>query len=222
MRLGVVCDCTDFQAPELKQMQKKSFLTEEKKKEKNKKDNKSFLLSVEVEHSCRLPKWSSANQNICLEEKSLLTLSIAPRWSLADAWLSCKRLRARTRSQGWGSQGCRSRLLGQEDRLPAPPPPKMLLHELCPGVAAMSAGDGSAGAGVLRHGGEEQGGMGWRAEGGGRGQEKRAHLSGCQECLWGPLGVRGFITKLHRSVEISAGISTQTYLLIKASTGQTC
>lgn len=43
------------------------------------------------------------------------------------------------------------------------------------------------------------GGAGWRAEGGGRGQ-KRAHLSGCQEHLWGPLGVRGFVVKLQHSV----------------------
>lgn len=185
MRLGVVCDCADFQAPELKQMQKKKKKKFLDREEKNKKDNKSFLLSVEIERSCRLPKWSSANQNICLEEKSLLTLSIAPRWSLADAWQSCERLRARTQSQGWGSRGCGSRLLGQEDRIPAPPPPKVLLHELCPGAALMSAGDGSAGPGVLRHGGEEQGGE----QKGEDGARRSMHISRGARSIFGVLWV---------------------------------
>lgn len=97
----------------------KKFLDKGKK---GRKGSKSFLLSPEVEYSCLLPEWSFTNQNICLEEKWLLTLSIEPCWNLADALLSCKKLWARKQNKGLGSLRGKK----QEDRLLIPPPLNML------------------------------------------------------------------------------------------------
>lgn len=86
------------------------------------------MLIPEEENSLLLPELSFPNQNICLEEKWLLTLSFPSCWKPTDAGLGCRSCRPGNRARDQVLGEGKSRRADCLSHLPSCFP-----HELSPG-----------------------------------------------------------------------------------------